>query len=61
MQLYGAGVLDGDALVAMNNLAVGYFPSETAELGVYPPPVVIQPTQPLPAPGDVAQNSEMNS
>lgn len=32
------GFLDGREMIKMNNLAVGYFPSESPELGVYPPP-----------------------
>ncbi len=38
MQSQGIGFLDGKALIEMNNLAVGYFPSDTPEIGVYPPP-----------------------
>ncbi len=34
-----AGALDGKTLVEMNNLAVGYFPSQSPEIAVYPPPV----------------------
>jgi hypothetical protein len=36
----GFGFLNGNSIIKMNNLAVGYFPSETPELGVYPPPSV---------------------
>jgi hypothetical protein len=32
------GSLDGREMIRMNNLAVGYFPSESPEIGVYPPP-----------------------
>ena len=39
----GFGVLDAGALIEMNNLAVGYFPSGTAGIGVYPP-LVPQPS-----------------
>lgn len=34
-----AGCLDGKTMIEMNNLAVGYFPSEGLEVAVYPPPV----------------------
>jgi hypothetical protein len=34
----GFGFLDGNSIIKMNNLAVGYFPSETPEIGIYPPP-----------------------
>jgi|GEM_PF-5698661 hypothetical protein len=36
--MLNAGSLDGQSLIEMNNLAVGYFPTETA-IGVYPQPV----------------------
>jgi len=36
----GFGFLDGNAIIKMNNLAVGYFPPEGPEIGVYPPPSV---------------------
>lgn len=29
--------LDGRTMIEMNNLAVGYFPSDTPQIGVYPP------------------------
>ncbi len=38
-----AGCLDGKAMVEMNNLAVGYFPTQASEVSVYPPPVPAQP------------------
>jgi len=57
MQPYSAGVLDGSALIEMNNLSVGYFPTEAPEIGVYPPPVVTQSPQPVPN----GQNLEKNS
>ena len=31
------GFLDGKTMIEMNNLSVGYFPSETPQIGVYPP------------------------
>ena len=43
----GVGSLDGRALIEMNNLAVGYFPAETREFWVYPPPVPVQPPMTL--------------
>ena len=38
MQSNGFGFLDGNAIIKMNNLAVGYFPVDAPEIGVYPPP-----------------------
>jgi hypothetical protein len=32
------GHLDGNSMIEMNNLAVGYFPSQTPQIGVYPAP-----------------------
>ncbi len=32
------GSLDGREMIKMNNLAVGYFPSDSPEIGVYPLP-----------------------
>jgi hypothetical protein len=32
------GSIDGNEMIRMNNLAVGYFPSDSLEIGVYPPP-----------------------
>jgi hypothetical protein len=32
------GFWDGHEMIKMNNLAVGYFPSDTPTIGVYPPP-----------------------
>ena len=32
------GFLDGKEMIRMNNLAVGYFPSESPQIGVYPLP-----------------------
>jgi hypothetical protein len=29
--------LDGRTMIEMNNLAVGYFPSDAPQIGVYPP------------------------
>jgi hypothetical protein len=37
--MLNAGCLDGQSLIDMNNLAVGYFPTESIEFGVYPQPV----------------------
>lgn len=42
--MLNAGSLDGQSLIEMNNLAVGYFPTETA-IGVYPQPVPQMPQQ----------------
>lgn len=39
----GVGFLDGNAIIKMNNLAVGYFPSEEPSIGVYPVPTVVGP------------------
>ena len=43
---HNVGSIDGKTMIEMNNLAVGYFPSDIPEIGVYPPPVPQQP--PLP-------------
>jgi hypothetical protein len=48
--MMNAGCLDGQSLIDMNNLAVGYFPTETVEFGVYPQPVVAQVPQAPPQP-----------
>ncbi len=45
--MLNAGSLDGKSMIEMNNLAVGYFPGETLEVAVYPPPVPQQPPQPV--------------
>jgi hypothetical protein len=37
------GSIDGRAMIKMNNLAVGYFPADNPEIGVYPP---LQPAEP---------------
>lgn len=42
--MLNAGSLDGQSLIEMNNLAVGYFPTETT-IGVYPQPVPQMPQQ----------------
>jgi hypothetical protein len=63
--MLNAGSLDGQSLIEMNNLAVGYFPTETA-IGVYPQPVpqmpqqVDAPQQP-PVPAKTAQQAQTNS
>ena len=54
---HSVGYLDGKAMIDTNNQAVGYFPSDTAEIGVYPPPVPEQPIV-IMEPGD---DSEKNS
>ena len=36
------GFLDGKTMIEMNNLSVGYFPTSTPEIGVYPLPTVEQ-------------------
>ena len=47
------GLLDGNDMIEMNNLSVGYFPSESPEIGIYPPPVPNQspftPVEPAPS------------
>jgi hypothetical protein len=60
MKQMGAGVLDSGAVIEMNNLAVGYFPTHTPEIGIYPPLVVTQPFQQEPGP-ELEPNSETNS
>jgi len=40
------GCVDAKAMIEMNNLAVGYFPSDQPEVGVYPP-LTIEPYLPL--------------
>ena len=49
--MLNAGSLDGKSMIEMNNLAVGYFPGDTIEVAVYPPPV----PQQLPQPGTEEQ------
>jgi hypothetical protein len=60
-----AGCMDGEALVDMNNLSVGYFPSKEPTVGVYPPPkptTAPAPTVVHPQPvGVPSQASETNS
>ena len=53
-----AGCMDGEALVEMNNLSVGYFPSKEPNLGVYPPPKPAQGQVPLVQPQPVAVPSQ---
>jgi hypothetical protein len=61
------GCIDGSEMIRMNNLAVGYFPSDTPAIGVYPPPepqpqsnpVPLQPPEQVPVQA-LAQSSEMN-
>ncbi len=58
----GVGFIDGQAMIEMNNLAVGYFPSGNLEIGVYPPPVPEQPpVLPLRQPVQPGQDSKTNS
>jgi len=57
------GCIDGEAMIEMNNLSVGYFPTRNVGFGVYPvqPPEPLRPltgltdrllpTQPLPSQG----------
>lgn len=53
------GSLDGREMIRMNNLSVGYFPSESPEIGVYPPP---QPeTLPNPQQVQPEPDSQTNS
>jgi hypothetical protein len=49
--------LDGQSMIEMNNLAVGYFPSEAPQIGAYPPLTV----GPLPEAPPDSQDSERNS
>jgi hypothetical protein len=44
----GFGFLDGNSIMKMNNLAVGYFPGEQSEIGIYPPPPI--PSYPVQQP-----------
>lgn len=37
--IMGVGYLDGQSMIEMNNLTVGYFPVAMPEIGVYPAPV----------------------
>ena len=39
--ILNAGSLDGQSLIEMNNLAVGYFPTGAASVGVYPQPSAV--------------------
>ena len=63
MQSNGFGFLDGNAIIKMNNLAVGYFPSDTPEIGVYPPPSAPPaiPVEQLPQVVEQEQGSGMSS
>jgi hypothetical protein len=36
------GHLDGNSMIEMNNVSVGYFPSQTPQIGVYPAPTPAQ-------------------
>jgi hypothetical protein len=49
----GFAFLDGNSIIKMNNLAVGYFPTQEPEIGVYPPPHV--PAHPTPEPTGAGQ------
>ena len=49
-----AASLDGEAMIAMNNLAVGYSPGVMTEIGVYPP-LGPAPSLPDPQPPVVAE------
>jgi len=42
------GALDGLALIALNNVAVGFTPSNFTVIGVYPSPILL--SEPLVAP-----------
>jgi hypothetical protein len=56
------GFLDGKTMIEMNNLSVGYFPTATPEIGVYPLPTVEQQHTLTPVPGVPADpNSGTNS
>ncbi|HEV2195404.1 MAG TPA: hypothetical protein VGR55_07460 [Candidatus Acidoferrum sp.] len=59
--MLNAGSLDGQSLIEMNNLAVGYFPTEGA-IGVYPQPVpqVLEQQQPA-VPVNLQQQEQTNS
>lgn len=54
------GLLDGREMIRMNNIAVGYFPSDSPEIGLYPPPFPDQQA-PTEVPLEPELNSEMNS
>ncbi len=43
---HNVGSIDVNEMIRMNNLAVGYFPTETPEIGVYPPPQPPEPSIP---------------
>jgi hypothetical protein len=53
----GVGVIDGGALIEMNNLMVGYFPSGPIGIGVYPPLAVQQPVDQEQFPAVTEQDS----
>jgi len=48
------GCLNGQTMIEMNNLAVGYFPSDMPEIGFYPPPATYPET--IEAPQDSEKN-----
>lgn len=59
---HNVGSLDGAAMIKMNNLAVGYFPIDEPQIGVYPPPVPDQVPIPIeqPMPQTAQEGSKKN-
>jgi hypothetical protein len=51
------GSLDGQQMIQLNNIAVGYFPTESPEISVYPLPQPQPEQQPQPV---VEPNLEKN-
>lgn len=58
--MLGLGCLDGQSMIEMNNLTVGYFPTMMPEIGVYPVPTAPPPSPPL-APAVERQDSQKKS
>ena len=51
-----AGCLDGEKLIEMNNLSLGYFPPQITDPGLYPAPMPVQVVPvlvPMPVPADL--------
>lgn len=61
--MLGIGCLDGQSMIEMNNLTVGYYPAAMPEIGVYPVPVPVGPGAPEtpPLPGVEQQDSRTRS
>jgi len=52
------GCIDGESLIHMNNLAVGYLPSKGSEVGVFPSPMPVPVPYPVQPEQDQVQRAE---